>query len=300
MVLDSTTDNLYVSLSSNITTSQLNFYSTFNIITSTTLTPSKNQGTTNNTTLTQLIPSPSSGQQNQLRYCSILNTDTKPNTILIQYSGSSNSAVILNTSLLPNESVQYTTNNGWQVYTNTGSLKVLGSYDSPNSLRNCMYLKPITTATTLTLVSGTDYAVYLGKADRKYNTISMRYSVTSSPSPITWSEIAIYKGSPTLNGTTTVLNFCGFANVSATVGTTGDKTTTITVTGITINDDLYAVFGSSHTGTYSLRGCSADDLGTGFFSTVTGSLRPSTNTTLTVTTDSTTSNIWCFWQGSQW
>jgi hypothetical protein len=300
MVLDSTTDNLYLSLSSNITTNQLNFYATHNIVTNTTLTPSKNQGTTNNTSLVQLIPSPSAGEQHQLRYCSIVNTDTKPNSILVQYSGSSNTAVILNTSLLPNESLQYTTNNGWQVYSNTGNLKVLGSYDLPNSLRNSMYLKPITTATTLTLVSGTDYAVYLGKSDRKYNTIRIQYSVTSSPSPITWSEIAIYKGSPTINGATTALNFCGFADVSSTVGTTGNKTTTITVTGITINDDLYAVFGSSHTGTYSLRACSADDLGAGFFSTVTGSLRPSTNATLTVTTDSTTSNIWCFWQGLQW
>jgi hypothetical protein len=300
MVLDSTTDSLCISLSKNITTNQFNFYSSYNIVTSTSLTPSKSQGTTNNTTITALIPSPSAGQQHQLRHCSIQNTDTKPNSVLIKYSGATTTSTILNISLLPNESLQYTFNNGWQVYNDSGFLKVLGSYDVPNALRNCMYIKPINTTTALTLVSGTDYIVYLGEADRNYGTIKMQYNVTNSPTVITWSEIAIYKGSPTINSTTNILTFCGYADVSAVVNSTGNKTTTINVTGITINDDIFAVFGSVHTGTYNLRAGLADDLGTGFFSTATGSLRPSTNPTITGTTDSTTASVWCAWQGSQW
>lgn len=300
MILDSTTENINISLSNNVTTNQLQFYCAYNKIGSTSLTPSKNQGTTNDTTPVVILPAPVTNQQNQLKYCSIQNNDTKPNSILIQYSGNSGTANLLNVSLLPNESIQYSPNNGWQVYNDNGLLKVLGMYEAPNALKTAMYVKPINATTNLTLVSGTDYAVYLGKADRRYVTIKLQYNVTTSPTVVTWSEVAIYKGSPILNGATTVLTFCGFANLSSVVTSTGNKTTSITVTGITLNDDLYAVFGSSHTGTYTLRAGLADDLGTGFFSTVTGSLRPSTNSTITVTTDSTTAHVWCAWQALQW
>lgn len=301
MLLDSTTENLYISLSNTITTNQLQFYCSYNTITTTTLTPNKNQGTTSDTTPVVLMPAPSSNQQNQLRHCSIQNVDTKANSVLIQYSGATGTANILNVSLLPNESIQYTTNNGWQVYNDNGILKVLGAYDVPNSLRAGSFIKPVNSTTVLTVVSGTDYVVHLGKADRRLTTIKLNYRVTTSPTTITWSEIGIYKGSPTLNGATTALSFCGFADVSGVVNSTGIKTTTITVTGVTINDDLYAVFGSVHTvGTYALRAALADDLGAGFFSTVTGSLRPSTNSTITVNTDNSTAVVWCAWQGLQW
>ncbi len=300
MIIDLTTDAININLASSITTNQLQFYVSYNVLTSTTVTPAKNQGTTNNTTAVTLLPSPSSGQQHQMRQCSIVNTDTKPNSVIIQYVGASSTANILYVSLLPNQSIQYTPNNGWQVYSDAGLLMVLGMCEQQNSLRTCMYQKAIGLVTTLTLTSGTDYAVYLGEADRNYATIKMQYRVTSSPTAITWSELAIYKASPTIGSATTALTRCGFADVSAVVNTTGIKTTTVTVTGVTMNDDLYAVFGSVHTGTYALRAGLADDLGVGYFSTVTGSLRPSTNSTLTVNTDSATAVIWCAWQPSQW
>ena len=300
MIINTTTDAINISLSNNITTSQLNFYVSYNVLTSTTVTPAKNQGTTNNTTAVALLPSPSASQQHQMRQCSIVNTDTKPNSVLIQYVGASSTSNILNVSLLPNQSIQYTPNNGWQVYSDVGLLFVMGMCDQQNSLRTCMYQKAVGGATNLTLTSGTDYAVYLGRADRNYATVKMQYKVNQSPFTITWSELAIYKASPTIGSATTVLTRCGFSDLSAVVNSTGIKTTTVTVTGVTMNDDLYAVFGSVHTGTYSIRAGLADDLGVGYFSTVTGSLRPSTNSTLTVNTDSATAVIWCAWQPSQW
>lgn len=303
MILDSTTENLYISLSKNVTTNQLHFYCSYNTIGSTSLTPANYYGTTNGTTPTILLPGPSTNQQNQLRYCSIVNVDTKPNSVSIIYSGSSGTANILYVSLFPNESIQYTTNNGWQTYSENGLIKVLGMNKIPNSLQTngrIMITGTNTTQVYQLVSTGTTYAAYLGVADRNFSKVSIAYRVGNAPTAITWSELAIYRGTAVLNQVSTNLEFCGFADLSSVVNTTGIKTTTITVTGITINDDLYAVFSSSHSGTYTLISGAPDEFGAGLFLTDSNNLRPSTNTTITFTANSLSNIIWCAWQGSQW
>lgn len=299
MVLDSTTDCINIVLSGTVNSSQLQFYASYNTITSSSITPTKNQGTTNNTVPVVLVPSPSSGQQNQLRSCSIYNADTRPAMVVITYSGTSN-PVVFSAAIDVDETIQYSFDNGWQVFNSNGQLKVLGMYEGPSALRFSPAFKPPNATTNLTCVSGTDYGQYLGRADRSYSNIKIAYRVANSPSPITWAEVAIYKTLVSIASATTVTTFCGFADISGTINSTGLKTTTVTVTGVTQGDDIYAVFGSSHTGTYNLRGGLTDDIMACNIGTATGSLRPSLTNSLTLTTQSATTMIWLAWQPSQW
>jgi hypothetical protein len=230
----------------------------------------------------------------------VYNADASPATVVITYSGGSGSAVVFSAAIDIDETVQYSFDNGWQVFNSSGQLKILGMYEGPSALRFSPVFKPANATTVLTSTSGTDYGQYLGRADRSLSTVKVAYRVVGSPSPITWAEVAIYRTKISIASATTVATFCGFADISATIGSTGQKITTIPVTGINQGDDLFVVFGSVHTGTYTLRAGLADDISAGNIGTATGSLRPSTNNTLTLTTQANTTMIWVAWQPSQW
>jgi hypothetical protein len=301
MILDSTTDALNVFLSGNVQTSQLDVCSAYNIITSTSLTPAKIQNTTSNLAPINILPPPSSGQQTQLRFCSIYNADTTNASVTIEYTGNTGRSIIFLSSIDPGDSIQYTQNRGWRSFGAMGQERVLGMNDAPGELRLPPNLKPVNVTDILTCVSGTDYGFYLGKSDRPCSNIKIRYNVTSSPTSITWAEAAIYRTSIKLASATTVVNYCGFVSISTDIGTTGNKTATINVTGITENDDLFLVIGSVYgAGTFAVRGGIPDVISTGSVGSVTGSLRPSTNMSLTLTTSAAINHAWVAWQGSQW
>ena len=309
MIFDSITDVLQIVLSGTVGTTQLPFYVSYATITSTGMTVTKNQGTTNNQTPVTLIPSPSSGQQIQLKQCSIFNSDTSGATVSVQYTNGSVNSTILSTALIQNESIQYNPNSGWQTYDENGIVKVLGTSNNPPSLRIPPFFSQTAStstisATLLTVTSGTDFAYYLGKADRSYSTIKVRYNIqTSLGATITYAELAIYKGYPTIGSATTTntITRCGFTDTSAVFNGTGAKNTSVTVTGVTINDDLWVVFANVTTGTNMVISAGiTDDTFNGFIGTVTGSLRPSTNTSLTITKQFTTATPLVTWQASQW
>jgi hypothetical protein len=300
MIIDSTTDAVIVLLSGNVQTTQLDVCAAYNTITTTSLTPAKVQGTTNNLNSFTILPPPSASQQNQLRFCSIYNADSTNATVTVEYTGNTGRSIIFLSSIDPGDSVQYTHNRGWRTFGASGQERVLGMNDAPGELRLPPNLKPVGVTDILTCTSGTDYGFYLGKADRPYSKIKIQYNVVGNPTPTTYAEIAIYKTFIKLASATTVVNYCGFADISGVITSTGNKTTTINVTGITENDDLFVVFGTVHTGTFNLRAGIPDVLSTGSIGSVAGSLRPSTNTSLTLTTSAALNHAWVAWQGSQW
>jgi len=300
MIIDSTTDSINVFLSGNVVTSQLDICAAYNTITTTSLTPGKIQNTTNNLVPVTILPSPSAGQQNQLRFCSIYNNDTTNATVVVEYSGNTGRSIIFLSSIDAGDSIQFTHDKGWRTFGSMGQERVLGMNDAPGELRLPPNLKPINVTDILTLASGTDYGFYLGKADRPYSDIKIRYNVVGNPTPTTYAEVAIFKTFIKLASATTVVNYCGFADISTVINTTGNKTTTINVSGITENDDLFVVFGTVHTGTFTLRAGIPDLISTASVGSVTGSLRPSTNTSLTLTTSAALNHAWVAWQGSQW
>jgi len=303
----SSTEVIQAKLANAVTTRQIDIYSSYNNITSGTLTPAKNVTSSNNTTAVTILPIASSNQQNQLRYCSIYNDDTVDNTVTIQLSGSSGTRTIFSSYLYVGDYIQYTPTNGWQVYNHNGILKNYGLAQSPTPTRSLPYFNAIATNTPLTLTTGTDFAFYLGKADRAYNQVSVMYNViTALGVTITWAELAIYKGYPTIGSNTVTLTRCGFKDCNFSTAQSGFalggvKNSAVNVSNISPGDDLWAVFGSVTSGTNMIISSGIPDtIGAGVMRTATGSLRPSTNSTITFTANTTTNTAWLAWQGFQW
>ena len=305
MILNSTTDSLQVVLSSTTVTNAFDIVSSYNVITSSGITPFKTTTTVNNLTPVDIISSPSVNEQNQLRFCSIFNKDTTGSTATIHFNDNGTKRVIFSASLFPGDSIQYNPNNGWQTYNYNGLLKVGGVSQNPTSIRMLEYFNAINATTVLTVTSGTDFAFYLGKADRSYNQVSVQWQVTTAiGATITYAEMAIYKGIPLIGsgftGSRCGWRDCSGANQSG-FGSTGVKTTPIQVTGITAGDDIWVVFGTVTSGTNAIiRAGVVDDIGAGFIQTATGSLRPSTNASITFTKQTAQNNAWVAWQGFQW
>lgn len=307
MILTSTSEILQVVLSGSVATRQMDFYCSYNNITSTTLTPVKNQGTTSGVTVSTLMPIPSSNQQNQLRHLSLYNCDTSGNTVTIQFSGSSGSRVLLRTYLFVGESIQYTPTNGWQTYTHNGIAKTFNTAQNPSPIKTGAYLSINNAGIGFTLSSNVQYAFYLGKADRPYNQVTLQLNLTGAlGATIAYAEAAIYKGYPTI-GSGITLSFCGFKECSGSTassfGSTGNKTIPIIVTGITTGDDIWSVISTSTNGTnMNIRGGNYDLTGSGFWqSGTTSNVRPSTASTISFAPISTgLQTPLITWQGFQW
>lgn len=303
----SSTEVIQAKLANAVVTRQIDIYSSYNNIASGTLTPAKNVTSSNNTTAVTILPTAPSNQQNQLRYCSIYNDDTSDNTLTIQLSGSSGTRTIFSSYLYVGDYVQYTPTNGWQVYNHNGILKNYGTAQSPTPVRSLPYFNAISTSVLLTLSAGTDYAFYLGKADRPYNQVSVMYNVTTAlGATITWAELAIYKGYPTIGSDTLTLTRCGFKDCNFSTAqsgfaATGVKNSAVNVSSISSGDDLWAVFGSVTNGVNMvITSGIADNIGAGISRIASGSLRPSTNSTITFSTNTTNNIAWLAWQGFQW
>lgn len=308
MILDKTTDVLQILLDSAITTRQLNFYSSYGDISSTGLTPSKIFGSTNSTTPVTLMPTPNSGEQNQLKHCVIYNCDSVSNKVTIQISGSSYVRKLLSSTLLVGDYIQYTPTVGWQIYTYNGVLKNYGLAQNPSHIEALPHTSYVTLTTGGNYISGTNYACYLGTADRTYNQITVMYNVSVAlGATISWAELAIYKGYPTIGSNTLTLIRCGYKDCNASTGqsgfaATGVKRSIINVTDIYPGDNIWAVISTSTTGTnlglnYST---TRDHIGSGILRTVTGSLRPSLYSAMTFTVDSSATNPpHLLWQGFQ-
>lgn len=303
MILNSTTDALQVVLSSTTTTNAFDVFASYNVITTTGLTPSKTATTVSNLTPVNIIPSPNANEQNQLRFCSIFNKDTTGATATVHFSDNGTRRVIFSASLFPGDSIQYNPNNGWQCYNFNGLLKVAGVTQNPAAIRSLEYFNAINATTVMTLSNNVNFAFYLGKADRAYNQVSIQWQATTAiGATVSYAELAIYKGIP-LIGSGLTGTLCGWRDISGNnqsgLGGTGVKTSPVNVSGITAGDDIWAVFGTSTTGTNAaIRAGVVDDIGAGFIQT--GSSRPSITTSITFTKSTTISNAWLAWQGFQW
>ena len=185
---------------------------------------------------------------------------------------------------------------GWRTYDSTGAERNSGSSKLPNSVILPENFGAANATTAMTLATTNCYCMYLGRADRVFSSVSVRYGVTSILSGTTWAELAIYKGTPTLGSGLTMTRL-GYTDTSAIWTSTGNKTTSVSCTGMAIGDDLWAVFSNSATGATQLRAGLVDSqLASGMFQSVTNK-QPSANSSITTTVDSTTAMIWLAWQG---
>lgn len=299
MIVTGTTDSINFALSATTdTTFPVNYFSSYNVVSSSNITPSHVYGNSDGGQTIKLVPSPSSGKIHQLKSCFIFNGDTSPVTANCSYVIGSTSYTVFCSTIGVNESACYTQNFGWQLFDNEGKIKMLGMYDGPNSLRFPPAIKPTGVTTTTTLTSNVTYAVYAGRADRSYSTIKVIYNVTSAVSPTT-AQIGIYTGKISIaSGTTYIYPNCGYAN--ATFNSTGIKTATISTIGaMNQGDDIFIAFYAQYaSGTLSLRSGIFDDLAAGYIGTgSTGSI--SSNNFYNITNTSTINIPWICWQPLQ-
>jgi hypothetical protein len=296
MTLTSTTDALEIILDKAITTNQLSFSVFYNEYTSTAVTPSSTYGTTNNTTAVNLISPPLSGRQRQLRWCAINNTDTNDIGVTVRFNDNGSYREVLYVYLRVGDTIQYSEEMGWRVYDNEGSEKVIGMNRLPATMRMPEWFGAANITTALTLTSTTAFCYYLGVADRAYTSMSMQYRVTTTIASTTWAEMAIYKGTPSLQSATPLTRL-GHVDTSGVWNSTGTKTTTIPMAAnMAIGDNLWVVLSNSAGTATQIRAGLSEVLGSGIYQTA-ANTRPSTTSSFTGTIDSGSAMPWVAWQG---
>lgn len=293
MLITGTSDKIQVVLGASVSSTQLPFTANYNNYTSTAVALTTNNGTTNNTTAVDLVPSPSSSQQNELRYCSIINSDTANATVRIQVFDGSNTRIVFQAILAPSETLQYQLEKGWEVIDAQGNKETFMWSSFTNSISGHWLWRNASVATSVGLTQNIVYLFTLCKADKSLTSFNIMYNVTSvfTASP-TWGEMAIYSGQRIAGDADNPLIRRGFTDISGVWTSTGIKKTTITTSGITAGDQVVLAFGwsGSAAGNFRTAGVAAIDIGDASASqTITNANnRPSTNTFLTYATTNTT------------
>lgn len=262
MIIDATNETIEIVLGGNVTSQQASFMCSYNEINSTTLVPYQNNGTTNNTTAVTLVGSPSSGFQRQVRELCITNNDTVRINVTIRYNNTSVTRTLFIASLDTNESLIFDLENGWVVYDVFGEKKVDGIHVVNNgNIKLPDLTAPLANITSVSTIASTNIpGIYLGKADKAYSAVTVSYRVTTNAASVTWAELAIYKvAQPMGIGTQQQHLRLGFTDTSVIWTTTGQKATTVNLTGCKEGDDLYAMFGNVATTSAAFRSANAAD-----------------------------------------
>jgi len=145
--------------------------------------------------------------------------------------------------------------------------------------------------TAVGFISTLATASYLGRAKFAYSQCIVRCRVTTAAATITWAEVAIASGA-FAHAANQSLSLRGFTSVAATFNSTGLKSTTVSLSGVTPGMDLYAIFGSQATTPYDLRGAIGDNISSGVSSIAI--TRPSTMAAPTTFTLSAGGSVpWC-------
>jgi hypothetical protein len=298
MIITGTSDDIELVLGANVATNQLHINASYAIVSSTSITPARVATTSNNTTAVNIVPSPSSGNQHQLKYCNIFNSDSVPATVTIRTNYNGTTRIALSTVLHVNDYIQYTQKTGWKVFNMSGQLRNRDSFNTLADVRaQEFYLNTNVTTTATTLTSGNTYCGYLGRATGPYTEITVNnVTTTAITATVSWAELAIYKGTPSL-GAGTTLTRLGFVDISQALTQAGqNRWFIVPVTGVVPGDDLWCVYGILTSGTSpALRAAAiADTIGAGFVQTA-GNNRPSTTLTLTGTLSTTNTFPSTYW-----
>lgn len=120
MIILNDATNLTIELSGSVTTNQLPFYCSYRDCAIGELTPSFTSGDTNNTSVINLAPAAASGKTRIIDFFNVFNRDTTSKTVIIKVGTRTLFSVLMS----PNETLQYTDSQGFQVLTTAGSTKL--------------------------------------------------------------------------------------------------------------------------------------------------------------------------------
>lgn len=141
-------------------------------------------------------------------------------------------------------------------------------------------------------VSGTMYAVYLGRCPVAVTSATVLLKVTTAGVTITWAEAAIFRGSLVPNAGASLTRL-GFANVAAVVNSLGTKAVVVTLSGMAAGDELWLAIGAQATTMPVFRAMLADDVQSGVLQSA--AVRPSLTTSpqATLLAAATLAPPWC-------
>lgn len=170
IALSATTDNVQVVLGGSITTSQLDCFSTWRDITTTSYTPGRTVVATNNTTDVNIVPAPASSTQRVVDYLSVYNKDTVTQTVTIKYDANGTDYTLWKGALQTGERVCYVDGTGFRTFSQNGApvsqaIQTYASYTS-NSLSSVVLAGDVVNnnavANTIADVTGLSFAVVAG------------------------------------------------------------------------------------------------------------------------------------------
>lgn len=123
IVLTATTDKIQAVLGGAVTANQLQCFSSWRDITTSTYTPGRTLVNTNNTTDVDIVGAPGSSTQRVVDHISIYNPDTAAATVTVKFDANGTEYILEKVQLQTLEKLEYTNDGGWRVITNLGSIK---------------------------------------------------------------------------------------------------------------------------------------------------------------------------------
>lgn len=249
---------------------QVDFHASYNDSTTTpSLAPGSNHGQITTTTETDVVAVPGASTIRNVKQISIVNSSTMvASTIRLRFDTSGTKRYLFPAVTLGiGEALVYDEGVGFRMLDSTGRIKTTGlSVRSPSIMVPSIFATGNLTATR-TVTSTESFALHVGRAPRAITSAQLRYRVTTAAATITWAEVAIAKGALALASSPS-LTVVGYADVSAVINSTGQKTTTINVSAgqsIDEGDDLWVIIGNQATTAAVCRSQSiADDIQSGF------------------------------------
>ena len=95
--------------------------------------------------------------------------------------------------------------------------------------------------------SNTIYAIYMGRANDVWTSASVRLEVMQAAATITWAEVAIGTAPDIVVPGNASITTRGFTNVASSFNSTGEKTVSISLSGITVGANIWLMIGSQAT-----------------------------------------------------
>lgn len=235
MIILNNTDNLQVTLSSSVATSQLECFASYRDTTSNSIIPGRSFTNTNDTTAVNLVTPPSVSTQRIIDYVSVYNSDTSSINVTIQIDVSGTPYILIKSTLLPNEKLEYQEGSGFRSLNIDGALKLTNmmGYNNISGISSVILTTDVinnnAVANTIADITGLSFSVTSSKTywfkftipfTTPVATTGCRFSING---PVT-SALYYYSYIPT--GTGTIATNLGLSTYDAPAAATGSSPNT--------------------------------------------------------------------------
>jgi len=191
IILSETTDTLQIVLGGNVTTNQLECYTSWRDRTSTTFVAGRTVINTNNTTDVTIAGSPAGSTQRVIDYISVYNDDTVNATVTIKLDANGTEYILFKTTLATAEKIEYHEGQGFKVIANSGAVKQSinqGNNTIGTALTAVVLGSDVTnnnaTLNTMQDVTGLSFSVTSGKT--YYFKFIIRYTAAATTTGSRW------------------------------------------------------------------------------------------------------------------